>query len=87
MFGALPAPSTGALQTELTLVGESGDIFLRCTQIAKDFTNVAAVPDTGSCGVIDGTGLYAGLHGHGTVTGGTNLLTATVTETIALLTV
>lgn len=86
LFGALPAPSTGVLQTTLTLSGSDGTIVLRCSQIAKDFTDLSNVPDTGSCAVIGGTGSYAGLHGHAKVIGSANLNTATVTETIFLST-
>jgi hypothetical protein len=84
LFGAVPAPSTGVLQTKLTLSGSGGTILLRCSQIAKDFSDLSNVPDTGSCAVIGGTGSYAGLHGHATVIGYANLNTATVKETIFL---
>jgi hypothetical protein len=86
IFGALPAPSTGVLQSSRTLSGQEGTITLRCTQIAKNFSNPSAVPYTGSCTVIGGTGAYAGLHAHGTLTGVADLTTLVLSDILELST-
>lgn len=72
-FSAVPSPAVGVLHSDRTLTGEFGTITLRCNQIASDFSNPAVVPNTGNCTVIDGTGSYSALHGHGTLTGVGNL--------------
>ena len=74
-FAAVPSPTVGVLHSDRTLTGQFGTITLRCNQIASDFSNPTAVPNTGNCTVIDGTGAYSGLHGHGTITGAGNLAT------------
>jgi hypothetical protein len=87
-FGALPAPSTGVLQSLRTLTGQHGTITLRCTQIGRDFSDPADVPNQGSCAVVGGTGAYADLHGHGTLTGTADLTgTPTITDVLDLSTV
>jgi hypothetical protein len=87
-FGALPAPSTGVLQSLRTLTGQHGTITLRCTQIGRDFSDPADVPNQGSCAVIGGTGAYADVHGHGTLTGTADLTgTPTITDVLDLSTV
>ncbi|MGO9890470.1 MAG: hypothetical protein ACLP0L_21580 [Solirubrobacteraceae bacterium] len=42
------------------------------------------MPSAGQCAITGGTGLYAQLHGHGTITSVANLLTRTETDTIVL---
>jgi hypothetical protein len=66
--GALAAPTTGLLETERDLVGSKGTITLRCSEVAKDFSDLAAVPGNGSCAVTGGTGAYAALQGEGALT-------------------
>jgi hypothetical protein len=63
LFGAVPAPSTGVLQTNRTLTSSEGTLRLRCAQIAKAFSDPSAVPDTGTCAGLSATGVYAGLRG------------------------
>ena len=80
-LGAVASPTVGVLHTERTLIGEAGTITLRCNQLATDFSNPAAVPNSGNCTVIEGTGAYAGLHGEGKITGVFNLSTLPATAT------
>jgi hypothetical protein len=85
-LGAVPSPSVGVLHTKRTLIGQLGTITLRCNQLASDFSNPAAVPNSGHCTVIDATGAYAGIHGEGTITGVGDLAAspATLTDTLVL---
>lgn len=84
LFGAVPSPSVAVLQTTRTLTGATGTLVLRCEQIVKDFSDLSAAPDTGTCTILSGTGVYAGAHGSGTVTGVTNFLASPVTVTDVL---
>lgn len=88
LFGAVPAPSTGVLQTTRTLTSSSdnGTLQLRCTQIAKSFSDPSAVPDTGTCAVLSATGIYAGLRGSGKLTGVVDFTAVppTLTDVLAL---
>jgi hypothetical protein len=83
-YTAVPSPSVGVLQSLLVLRGASGTIELRCEQQANDFTDPAAVPDTGTCAIVSGSGVYAGAHGSGKVIGSADVTAAqpAVTETI-----
>jgi hypothetical protein len=87
VFGAAPAPHTGVLQTNRTLSSNDGTLQLRCTQIAKSFSNLSAVPNTGTCAVLSATGVYAGLRGAGKLTGEVNFNASpfpTLTDTLVL---
>lgn len=83
-YSAVPSPSVGILHTDLTLSGAGGTLVLRCEQHASDFTNPAAVPDTGTCAILSGSGVYSGLRGSATVVGSADLTGAepAVSETI-----
>jgi len=76
-LGGAASPTSAAenLHSDRTLTGTLGTITLRCNEIAHKFanTNPAAIPLTGNCTVIGGSGVYAGLLGHGAVTGTTDL--------------
>lgn len=84
LFGSVPAPSTGVLETERTLAGSDGTLYLRCTEIAKSFADPSAVPGTGTCAVLGGTGAYSGVTGSGKVTSLADLLTGAFTDTLVL---
>jgi hypothetical protein len=85
-FAAVPSPSVGVLQSTLTLRGAAGTIELRCNQLARDFTDPTAVPDTGTCTIIDASGAYTSLQGTGKVTGSASLgeTGAVVSESVQL---
>jgi hypothetical protein len=88
-LGASPSPSVLSIHSDRTLTGTLGTITLHCNEIAHNFTNPAAVPLTGNCTVTGGSGAYAGLHGHGTMTGSgdtSDPTTAFVTEALQLST-
>jgi hypothetical protein len=82
--GAVPAPSTGLVETERVLAGGKGSITLRCFEIGFDFSNLAAVPGTGSCAVTGGTGAYSGLEGRGTLSGVLDVGTGSSTDVLDL---
>lgn len=84
LFSAQPAPSTGVLHTDRTLTGDSGTLKLRCTQIAKSFSDPTAVPDSGTCAILAATGGYETFSGSGKLTGTANLLAGTLTDTLTL---
>lgn len=73
LFGSVPSPRVGVLQTLRTLTSSDGQstLLLRCHQLAtaQDFSTFPYVPDTGSCSVLTGTGAYASLSGSGTLNG------------------
>jgi hypothetical protein len=81
IFGAAPSPNRSAFQSTQTLTGALGTLTLRCTQLAKNFSDPTHIPSTGTCAVLNGTGAYAGLHGSGKLTG-----TADATATPPVLT-
>jgi hypothetical protein len=83
-FAADPAPSTGVLQTDRTLRGDAGTLQLRCTQIAKSFSDESAVPDSGTCAVLAATGAYETLRGSGKLTGIADLIAGTLTDTLTI---
>jgi hypothetical protein len=73
LFGAVPSPVIGVLQTIRTLSGSNGTLTLRCNQ--RTFPpnqSTTVVSNTGSCAVLDATGAYAGLRGSGSLTGTTD---------------
>jgi hypothetical protein len=74
-FPALVSPQVSVLHTDQTLTGSDGQstLRLRCTQIAKSFANLLAVPSSGTCAVLGGTGTYASLTGSGKLTGTANI--------------
>lgn len=86
LFGAVPSPSTGVLNTSRTLESLDGALSLRCTDIAKSFTDPTAVPGKGTCAVLAATGAYAALKGSGTLTSSADLTTGALTETLVLTT-
>jgi len=85
-LGGAPSPIAN-LHSDRTLIGQDGTIALRCNEIVHNFTNPAASPLTGNCTVIGGSGAYAGLQGHGTMTGSVDTsgpTTAVFTEVLQL---
>jgi hypothetical protein len=73
LFGAVPSPVIGVLQTVRTLSGANGTLTLRCDQ--RTFPpnqSTTMVSNTGSCAMLDATGAYAGLRGSGSLTGTTD---------------
>jgi hypothetical protein len=82
-FGALPSPSTGELETDRSLIGSSGTLELRCSEIAKA---VSGSYVTGSCVVRDATGVYSGRAASGKLIGTVDLGASppTLTDTLAL---
>ena len=81
---AVPSPILGILHADETLSSADGTLDLRCTETATDFSDLTALPESGVCAIIAGTGAYAGLHGQGTVTSIANLITRIATDTIVL---
>lgn len=81
---AVPSPILGILHADETLTSADGTLDLRCTETATDFTDLTALPESGPCAITGATGVYARLHGHGTVTTIANLITRTATDTIVL---
>jgi hypothetical protein len=71
------------LETSRTLTGTSGTLHLGCSEIAKP---VSAASVSGSCVVLEATGVYAGLAGSGKLTGVVDLsaLPPILTDTLAL---
>jgi hypothetical protein len=59
------SPVSAAAWTDRTLASPNGTLHLRCFERSTDFSNLAAIPFTGSCTITGGTGTYAGIHGHG----------------------
>jgi hypothetical protein len=58
---------------------------LRCFEQTTDFSNLAAIPFTGSCAITGATGVCSGQHGHGDFTTATvDLFTDSVGETVLL---
>jgi len=84
LFAAVPAPSTGALETDRTLRGGAGTLQLRCTQIAKSFSDLSAVPDSGTCAILAATGAYETLRGAGKLTGVADVVAGTLTDTLSV---
>ena len=82
--GGVPSPTVATVHTDQTLTSADGTLELRCNQISNDFTDLSAVPAPGQCAIIAGTGVYAQLHGQGTITGIVNLITRIETDTIVL---
>jgi hypothetical protein len=62
------SPVAAAAWTDRTLASPNGTLHLRCFERATDFSNLAAIPFTGSCTITGATGAYASLHGHGNFT-------------------
>lgn len=86
LFAAVPSPSTGVLHTDRTLTSTDGTLELRCTEIAKSFSDPSAVPGSGTCAVLSATGVYAELAGSGKIQSLANLTTVpeAFTETLVL---
>jgi hypothetical protein len=84
LFGALPAPSTGVFETERALTGAAGTLELRCSEIAKDFSNESAVPGSGTCAVLGASGAYTVLAGAGRANSVVNLNTGSFSDTLQL---
>jgi hypothetical protein len=87
-----PTSSDESVHSVRTLADGSGNtITLDCNEAAHKFanTNPAAIPLTGNCTVIGGSGVYDGLLGHGALTGTTDLsgpTTAFLSEAVYLKT-
>lgn len=86
LLAAVPSPSAGVLHTERTLTSPDGTLSLRCNEIAKSFTDLTAVPGTGTCVVLRATGAYATLRGSGKVTSIADLTTGAFTDALVLTT-
>jgi hypothetical protein len=87
LFGAVPSPVAGVLQTVRTLRGnDSGSLTLRCTErISPPNQTSSKVSDAGTCVVLDATGPYSGLRGSGKLTGVTDFGATPVTLTDELV--
>ena len=83
---AVPSPTHGNLLIDATLTSQDGTLKLRCQpNQATNFTDPSAVPTSGQCAITGGgTGVYAQLHGHGTISSVLNLNTETAIDTIVL---
>jgi hypothetical protein len=87
LFGAVPSPAIGVLQTVRTLSGGRGTLTLRCNQ--RTFPpnqSTTVVANAGSCVVLNATGAYAGLRGSGSLTGTTDFgaTPVTIQDTLVL---
>lgn len=82
---AVPAPSTSAVELVETLTGTQGyTLTLECTIFANDFSNLADIPDRGTCAALSGTGPYASLRGSGKITGFYSYTPPSANETVAI---
>ena len=62
------SPNRLVQQIVFTLNSESGGtLSLRCVQTFTDFSDPTAVPGSGNCSIIGATGVWAGIHGQGTI--------------------
>jgi hypothetical protein len=57
---------------------------LRCVQTFTDFSDPTVVPGSGTCSIIGGAGVWAGIHGQGTISTVGNLIGLIETGTIDL---
>jgi hypothetical protein len=83
---AVASPVLAAARTDRFLTSSPQDTLeLRCFEQATDFSNPAAIPFTGSCTIVAGTGIYSSLHGHGNfATAVVDPSTGQVSETLVL---
>lgn len=82
---AAGSPNRLTQQIVFTLNSESGaTVTLRCVQTFTDFTDPTAVPGSGSCAIIGGSGAWAGIHGQGKITTVSNFIALIQTGTIDL---
>ena len=82
---AVSSPVRGAARTDRILASSNGTLHLRCFEQTTDFSNLAAIPFTGSCSIVSATGAYTGLHGHGDFTEAVlNLFTNAAAEVLVL---
>lgn len=81
---AVPSPNHGNLLIDETLTSQDGTLEVRCVPNTATIIDPTAVPSTGHCAIISGTGVYGQLHGQGTITSLANLITVTETDTIVL---
>jgi hypothetical protein len=82
---AVPSPNHGTNQLDFTLTGNAGTLNLRCKQTETNFSDPTAIPGTGPCTITGGgTGVYADVQGHGTMSGIINGFTRSQTATIDL---
>jgi hypothetical protein len=87
---AVPSPNHATQHIVFTLNSDSGGtVTLRCTSIATDFSDLAAIPGSGTCAITGGgtgggSGVWAGVQGQGTFSALTNGITRTQTATIEL---
>jgi hypothetical protein len=81
-----PPPKATQIETFRTISNSSGDVTLKlhCSEIAKPGAPFTNGTTTGSCAVLSASGPYAGLTGHGTLTG--QLTGGTPTDPIVTLT-
>jgi hypothetical protein len=79
LLSAVPSPSAAVLHTVRTLTSLDGTLVLRCEQHATSLSDLGAVPSSGTCAVLNATGVYSGFAGSGKVTGVTDLLSTPVT--------
>lgn len=82
---ALSSPVLAASWTDRTLTSSLGTLELRCFERTTTFSNPDDIPFTGSCSIVDATGSYASLHGHGSFTSAfVDLSTDAVAEVLEL---
>lgn len=71
-------------QILFTLTGHAGTLTLRCNATATDFSDPRSVPNSGTCAVTGGTGVYTDVQGQGTISSDLNAVTRSETATIDL---
>jgi hypothetical protein len=82
---AVSSPVLAAAWTDRTLSSSQGILELRCFERTTTFSNPDAIPFTGSCSVVGGTGSYSRFHGHGNfVSALLDASTGAVSEVLAL---
>jgi len=71
---SVASPIVAVAWLDEVLTSPDGMLELRCPVITRGpFTDPSRIPVKGSCTIISGTGIYAGLHGRGDFTGFVNL--------------
>jgi hypothetical protein len=81
---AVSSPKKAIRQIFFTLTSDAGTLAMRCKETATDFSDPTSVPNSGTCAITGGTGVYANLQGQGTIISTLNVLTRSETATIAL---
>lgn len=81
---AVSSPRKAIRQIFFTLTSDAGTLAMRCKETATDFSDVTSVPNSGTCAITGGTGVYANLQGQGTIISTLNVLTRSETAMITL---